>query len=154
MKAPFVIPVFVMLLVTVHVSAQKKPASEVDAIKSAIEKETKAYFSIDQQAWMDSWVHAPYSYWSYVDESAVNHFEGWNAIEVGFNDYFVTSKPASIAVEREWQEIRVYGTGAYARFKQYVVANGVKGPEQTEIRILEKDKNAWKIVLVAVLKKT
>jgi hypothetical protein len=151
MKTSVVFFVFVMLL-AVPVLAQKKP-SEVDAIKSAIEKETKAYFSIDQQAWMDSWVHAPYSYWSYVDESAINHFEGWNAIEIGFNDYFVTSKPSSIQVEREWLEIRVYGSGAYARFKQYVVANGVKGPEQTEIRILEKDKNAWKIVLVAVLKK-
>jgi hypothetical protein len=142
------------MLLAIQVLAQKKATSEVEAIKSAIEKETRAYFSIDQQSWMDSWVHAPYSYWSYADESTTNHFDGWSAIEVGFNDYFVTSKPTTISVEREWQEIRVYGTGAYARFKQYVVANGVKGPEQTEIRILEKDKTTWKIVLVAVLKKT
>jgi hypothetical protein len=56
-------------------------------------------------------------------------------------------------VEREWGEIKVYGGGAYARFKQRVVTNGVPGPVQEEIRVLEKDKDKWKILLVGVLKK-
>lgn len=140
-----------MLMLAIQVLAQK--ASDVDAIKAVIEKETKAYFGIDQKTWMDSWVHAPYSYWSFVDENGMSHYEGWKAIEIGFNDYFVTSRPSDIQIERKWIDIRVYGNGAYARFKQHVVNNGIVGPEQTEIRILEKEKNVWKIAVVGVLKK-
>lgn len=147
--------VIAITLLALPVLAQKK-ASEVDAIKAVIEKESDAFFSINHDAWMDSWVHAPYSYWSYVDAEGMSHFEGWNAIEVGFNDYFITSKPSNVKIERKWLETRVYGTGAFARFKQRVITDGVPGIEQTEIRILEKDKNNkdWKIVLVGVLKKS
>jgi hypothetical protein len=143
--------VFAFFMLAIPVLAQK--TSEVDAIKAVIEKETKAYFSIDQKAWMDCWSHAPHAYWSFVDQTQTSHFEGWNAIEIGFNDYFVTSKPMNIQIERQWIDVRVYNNGAFARFKQYVITDGVRGAEQTEMRILEKDKNTWKIVMVAVLKK-
>jgi hypothetical protein len=143
--------VFAFIMLAVPVLAQK--TSEVDAIKAVIEKETKSYFSIDQKAWMDCWAHVPHAYWSFVDQTTTSHFEGWNAIEIGFNDYFVTSKPTNIQIERQWLDVRVYNNGAFARFKQYVITDGIRGPEQTEMRILEKEKNAWKIVVVAVLKK-
>jgi hypothetical protein len=143
--------VFALIMLAYPVLAQK--AREVDAIKAVIEKETKAYFSIDQKAWMDCWAHVPHAYWSFVDQTQTSHFEGWNAIEIGFNDYFVTSKPNNIQIERQWIDVRVYNSGAFARFKQYVITDGIRGPEQTEMRILEKDKNSWKIVMVAVLKK-
>lgn len=149
MKKPIAVFALCLLLV-LSVTAQKP--NEVDAIKAVIEKETNAFFNIDYDTWMNSWVHAPHAYWSFVDSTGVVQYEGWKAIEVGFNDYFITSKPTSFKIERVWQEVRVYGTGAFARFKQIITSNGVRGPEQTEIRILEKDKNAWKIVLVGVLK--
>jgi hypothetical protein len=140
------------LLLMFPVMAQR--ANEVDAIKAAIEKETKAFFEIDYKTWLDSWVHTPYAYWSFVDSTGISQYEGWRAIEIGFTDYFITSKPANTKIERTWQEVRVYGDGAFARFKQRVVTDGVPGDEQTEIRILEKDKKSgWKIVLVGVLKK-
>lgn len=130
-------------------SAQK--ASETDLIKAAIVRETDAFFQIDYKTWMDSWVHAPYAYWSLVDASGTSYYEGWEAIEIGFTDYFVTSKPSNTKIERTWQEIRVYGNGAYARFRQKIITDGVAGNEQMEIRVLEKQKNVWKIVLVGVL---
>jgi len=138
------------LLLVLSVSAQK--VNEVDAIKAVIDRETNAFFNIDYDTWMNSWIHAPHAYWSFVDSAGIVQYEGWKAIEVGFNDYFITSKPTPFKVDRTWLEVRVYGTGAFARFKQTITSNGVTGGEQTEIRILEKDKNAWKIVLVGVLK--
>src|SRR6476620_1816836 len=132
-------------------SNEKSP--DVEAIKAVIERETKAYFSIDYKTWMECWVHSPSAYWSYADQEGINYFEGWKSIEVGFNDYFVTSKPANIQIDRTWQEVKVYGNGAYARFKQTLITDGVQGPVQVEIRVLEKDKNQWKILLVGVLKK-
>lgn len=139
------------LLLVFPVMAQR--VNEVEAIKAAIEKETKAFFEIDYKTWLDSWVHTPYAYWSFVDSTGISQYEGWRAIEIGFTDYFITGKPARTTIERVWQEIRVYGDGAFARFKQRVITDGVPGTEQMEIRILEKDKkNGWKIALVGVLK--
>jgi hypothetical protein len=147
--------IFSLCLLTVLAAQAQKAnkVNDVDAIKTVIEQETKAFFGIDYKTWMESWVHTPSAYWSYADTSGINYYEGWNAIEVGFTDYFVTSKPANINIERTWQEVKVYGNGAYARFKQRLITDGVPGPEQVEIRVLEKDKNAWKILLVGVLKK-
>lgn len=141
------------LIFSIPVLSQK--ISDEAAIKKVIERETNAYFGIDYQNWMKSWAHVPYAYWSYADTAGINYFEGWKAIEIGFTDYFVTSKPTRIEIDRTWEDLRIYKDGAYARFKQTLVTNGVRGPEQTEIRVLEKDKkdNAWKIVLVGVLKK-
>lgn len=157
----------ICLLLVVDASAQKQDqkagksaksgkTSDVDAIKKLIERETDAYFGIDYKTWMSSWIHTPSAYWSFADTSGISTFEGWKAIEIGFTDYFVTSKPNNTEIERNWQEIKVYGNGAYARFKQRVITNGVPGPEQVEIRVLEKDpndNNNWKILLVGVLKK-
>ena len=142
------------LLLAVSVNAQK--VNDVEAIKALIERETKAYFSIDYKTWMESWIHSPSALWSFADSTGITTHEGWKAIEISFTDYFVTSKPDyNTRIERNWQEVKVYGNGAYARFKQYVVTDGKRGPEQLEIRILEKDKdNKWKILLVGVLKKS
>lgn len=142
-------------LLFISVVAQKKISDE-EAIKAVIERETDAYFSIDYKNWIDSWSHVPYAYWSYADTAGINYFEGWKAIEIGFTDYFVTSRPIDIEVDRTWEDLRIYKDGAYARFKQKVITDGVEGPEQTEIRVLERDKqdgNKWKIILVGVLKK-
>ncbi|MEO5602455.1 MAG: hypothetical protein ABIR06_16155 [Cyclobacteriaceae bacterium] len=148
-----VISMAVGLLLSIPVLAQKM--TDEQAIKAVIERETKAYFNTDYQNWIKSWSHVPYAYWSYADTAGINYYEGWKAIEIGFTDYFVTSKPSNINIDRKWEDLRIYKDGAYARFKQTLVTNGVRGPEQTEIRVLEKDKtdNSWKIVLVAVLKK-
>lgn len=142
------------LSLSLSLVAQKKISDE-EAIKAVIERETQAYFGIDYKNWIDSWSHVPYAYWSYADDKGINYYEGWKAIEIGFADYFVTSKPISTDIERTWEDLRIYTDGAYARFKQTVITNGVRGPEQTEIRVLERDnKNKqWKIVLVGVLKK-
>src|SRR5688572_22830683 len=107
----------ICLLLVLAVWAQK--VNDVDAIKAVIERETKAYFGIDYKTWMESWVHSPAAFWSYADSSGITNHEGWKAIEIGFTDYFVTSKPNnSTQIERAWQEVKVYGNGAYARFKQ------------------------------------
>ncbi len=150
----FVIIMAAGLLLSIPVMAQKKISDE-EAIKAVVERETKAYFNIDYKTWMESWSHVPYAYWSYADTGGINYYEGWKAIEIGFTDYFVTSKPSKIEIDRTWEDLRIYKDGAYARYKQRVITNGVIGPEQTEIRILERDKkdNKWRIVLVGVLKK-
>lgn len=150
----FIITVAAALLLSLPILAQKKISDE-DAIKAVIENETRAYFNVDYKNWMESWAHVPYAYWSFADTAGLNQYKGWKAIEIGFTDYFVTSKPSNATIDRTWEDLRIYKDGAFARYKQVLTVNGVKGAEQTEIRVLEKDKkdDKWKIVLVGVLKK-
>lgn len=150
----FIITVAAALLLYLPIMAQKKISDE-EAIKAVIENETRAYFNVDYKNWMESWAHVPYAYWSFADTAGLNQYKGWKAIEIGFTDYFVTSKPSNATIDRTWEDLRIYKDGAYARYKQVLTVNGVKGVEQTEIRVLEKDKkdDKWKIVLVGVLKK-
>lgn len=133
--------------------AQKKnmQAKEIAAVKAAIEKETKAFFEIDHQTWEESWAHVPYAFWSFADTTDVNSFSGWKAIEQGFSDYFATAKPSVAKIEREWLEIKVYGNGAYARFRQKVSDPDLSRSEQAEVRVLEKKDGEWKIVHVGVI---
>jgi hypothetical protein len=161
-NTPVIFIIFLMLALQVNAQTKSQKTgketkagkpNDVESIKKLIETESKAYFGVDYKTWMESWIHTPSAYWSYADTSGITSFEGWKAIEIGFTDYFVTSKASDTKVEREWGEIKVYGNGAYARFKQRVVTNGVAGPLQEEIRVLEKDKDKWKILLVGVLKK-
>ena len=150
----FIITVAAALLLYLPIMAQKKISDE-EAIKAVIENETRAYFNVDYKNWMESWAHVPYAYWSFADTAGLNQYKGWKAIEIGFTDYFVTSKPSNATIDRTWEDLRIYKDGAFARYKQVLTVNGVKGVEQTEIRVLEKDKkdDKWKIVLVGVLKK-
>jgi hypothetical protein len=140
----------VCMLVCLGVSSFAQKNNDVEAIKSVIEKETAAFFNIDYQAWADSWTHTPYAFWSFADTTDVNSFSGWDNIKKGFSEYFQTSKPSKAKIERTWLEVKVYGSAAYARFTQQVRDNTLR-PPQSEVRVLEKVKGAWKIVCVNVI---
>lgn len=126
------------------------PANDELAIKSLIEKETKAFFEIDRATWADCWAHEPYAFWSFADTTDVNSFTGWEAINKGFANYFKTSKPSTAKIKRTWGDIRIYGNGAYARFTQHV-DDDTERPLQEEVRVLEKINGQWKIVCVTVI---
>jgi len=148
---------FLGLALTSAVAQEKKKkdksnSNEVELVKAAIDKESKAFFEINSTAWTDSWAHVPYAYWSFADTTDVNFFEGWDAIEKGFSDYFRTSKPSTTKMERNWHEVRVYGNFAYARFTQKV-QDDVGRDEQAEVRVLEKINGQWKLVHVGVIAK-
>jgi hypothetical protein len=128
------------------------PSDETALIKETIDRESKAFFQIDYKTWSDCWVHTPYAYWSFADTTDVNFFEGWDAINRGFADYFRTQKPSSTKMERHWLEIKVYGNSAYARFTQKIM-DELGRDEQAEVRVLEKQNGQWRIVHVGVIAK-
>jgi hypothetical protein len=123
---------------------------EVESVKAAIDRESQAFFGMDYSLWAESWAHVPYAYWSFADTTDVNYFEGWEAIERGFKDYFKTSTPSKAKMNRTYNDVRVYGNAAYARFTQKVEDN-LGRDEQVEVRMLEKHNGQWKIVYVGVI---
>lgn len=125
-------------------------ANDETIIKSVIEKETKAFFEIDQKGWQSYWAHTPYAFWSFADTTDVNSFSGWADISNGFNNYFQTSKPSTAKIERDWHHIIIHGNFAYVRFTQRVTDDSFRAP-QAEMRVMEKINGTWKIVCVSVI---
>jgi len=151
--------IFTLTLTTSFAQGKKKknpPASasqnEVELVKAVIDKESKAFFGIDYKTWTDCWVHTPYAFWSFSDTTDVNFFEGWEAIDKRFAEYFKTSKPSTAKMERNWLDVRVNGNTAYVRFTQKV-QDELGRVEQAEVRVLEKQNGQWKIVYVGVIAK-
>lgn len=148
--------VLIMLITTVAFSQKKKDkpssvaANDEEVIKSIIEKETKAFFEIDEKTWSGYWAHEPYAFWSFADTTDVNSFSGWKEISEGFTSYFNTSKPSAAKITRDWHYIKIQGTMAYIRFTQHVSDDSIR-PPQAEVRVMEKIKGEWKIVCVNVI---
>jgi hypothetical protein len=125
-------------------------AKDIEAIKAVISKETSSYFNVDYKNWSETWVKAPYSYWSYSDSTATSYVEGWEALNKTFASYFKVSKPSRAIISHEWKEIRVYGNGAYARFIQKV-KDDIDRDETSQMRVLEKTKDGWKVICVGAI---
>jgi hypothetical protein len=123
---------------------------EMESVKAAIDRESQAFFGMNYSLWADSWAHVPYAYWSFADTTDVNYFEGWEAIDRGFKDYFKKSVPSKAQMNRTYNDVRVYGNAAYARFTQKIEDN-LGRDEQVEVRLLEKHNGQWKIVYVGVI---
>lgn len=112
---------------------------EQDLIKAVIEKETQSFFRVDRKGWEESWLKTPYAYWSYSDSTGTSYVEGWDQLNKTFDDYFKTAKPNQAKITNQWIEIRLYGTGAYARFIQRV-QDDMDRDETQQMRVLEKGK--------------
>lgn len=125
---------------------------ERELIKAVITKETAAFMNVDHRGWAESWIHSPYSYWSYADSTGSSFIEGWDAINSTYDNYFKTAKPSKSRITDEWIEVRVYGTGAYVRFIQKAT-DDIDVDETSQVRVLEKKEGKWKVVHVGVVAK-
>lgn len=157
-KITAIFATLILALASTQVSAQ----AEQNAIKAIIERETNTFFNADRKAWEDTWVHAPYVYWSYSDSTGTSFIDGWEALRKNFDEYFrthvssrnidVAHQDSGIIVDRDWKEFRIYGSGAFVHYIQRVKENGVARDETSQIRILEKGKDGkWRIVCVGAI---
>lgn len=129
-----------------------QPDKEKEAIKAVIIRETSSFMNVDRKNWSESWLHTPYAYWSYSDSTSSTFIDGWDAIDKTYDTYFKTQKPSTAKISDEWIEVRVYGTGAYARFIQKSTDN-IDIDETSQIRVLEKKDGKWWVVHVGVVAK-
>jgi hypothetical protein len=124
--------------------------SDTDLIKAVIAKETSSFFNVDYKTWSDQWLKSPYSYWAYSDSTGTSYIEGWDNLDRTFSEYFKNSKPAGSKITNEWQEIRVYETGAYVRFIQNV-KDEMDHDVTSQVRVLEKKDGKWKLVCMGAI---
>jgi hypothetical protein len=142
-------------------SQDKTAEKEKTAIRKVIEAETEAFVNVDRKGWEAAWADVPYACWSYADSTGTTFVEGWKSISRFFDAYFKTAQPSrtidvakaggKVQVNREWKEIRVYGTGAFTRHTQRVSNGSINMDETSHVRVLEKKDGQWKIVCVMVI---
>lgn len=134
------------------ISALGQSQQDKEAIKAVIARETNSFYKVDYKSWSETWHKVPYAYWSYSDSTGTSFVEGWDALNKTFDEYFKTQKPSNAVVENEYIDIRVYGTGAYARFIQRV-KDQIDRDETSQIRVLEKKDGKWKVICVGAVAK-
>jgi hypothetical protein len=127
-------------------------SKDIESIKEVITKETTAFFSVDRKKWAENWANVPYAYWSYSDSSSTSYIQGWEGLSQTFDPYFKSSKPSKAEIKNEWQDIRVYGNGAYVSFTQKVL-DEIEHDETHQVRVLEKKDGKWKIICVVAIAK-
>ncbi len=144
------IPVFLFLLLIAAGHHSFGQEAEKEAIKRIVMEETEAYLGVDQGVWLETWLHVPYAYWSFSTKAGTQFVDGWENIQNTFEVYFRTQKPSRSKVSYTWQEIRVYGNGAYVRFQERADDN--HSIELTnQIRVLEKKDGKWKMVYMSAV---
>jgi len=142
-----IIPLAILLLVITRLPASAQEA-EKEAIKRVVMQETESYLGVDREAWASSWWPVPYAYWLFSDKAGIQYIEGWEQIQSTFESYFKTQKPSRSRVSYTWQEIRVYGTGAYVRFQERNDDN-IRVEDTSQMRVLEKRDGKWKIICMS-----
>ena len=157
--------ILVIILFLGSCTSNNQGSSEADiaAIKTAIENETLSFYQVDRPAWEASWVQANHAYWSYSDSTGTSYLEGWEKISKNFIGYFETQianrnidvarSVNDLTIDRDWQEVRVYGDGAYVRYTQRVKDNQIDRDETSQIRVMEKKDGVWKVAYVGIIAK-
>ena len=151
-----------MLVISGFVEIDKSGA-EILAIKAAIQQETVSFYSVDYLQWQRCWIHEPHAFWSYADSTGASFSSGWSSIDDFFQEYFKTQNKFSAGelkasrrrsefmIERDWQEIRLYGDAAYVRYVQRIYDENIDRDETEQIRVLEKHEGKWLIAYAGAL---
>jgi len=143
--------ILLVLLVGFSLVPVRAQEAEKEAIRLVVMKETEAYLGVDQEAWKETWMQVPFAYWSFSDKSGSQFIDGWDNIEKTFSTYFQRQKPTKHKISYTWQDIRLYGSGAYVRFQEKS-DDGRRVEVTDQVRVLEKKEGKWKIIcLIAVV---
>ena len=145
-----VIPISLLFLLTLVSYPGFTQEADKEAIRRVIMKETESYLGVEQAAWSETWHHVPYAYWSFSDTTGTQFVDGWENIVKTFDEYFKTQKPSRSKIAYTWQEIRVYGNGAYVRFRERSDDN-IRIEKTNQIRVLEKKDGKWKMVCMSAV---
>lgn len=149
MKTLFVTLIsFISLTTVAHAQTATAPA-DVVAIKKAIADETDGYFNRNKEQWSNAWAHEPHMQWSgNGNNGSILLTNGWDAYEGQLGSNFTDTQPRPAAVvQRDNYQISVVGNAATAVFSQSLQV-GTYSNKSREVRVLEKQGNAWKLVYV------
>ena len=118
--------------------------TEKKAILETLNKETKAAFQRNYDAWKENWIHDQNITKTYLNfaDSTFSESLGWDEISL-FVKTFIEQHPEPEPVPKLLDKIdmKLYGNGAWVTYKQEDSLRGMK----RETRLMEKVNGEWKI---------
>ena len=125
-------------------------AKDEEAIKSVILAETDLFFARDFDGWAATFVQEPSAtqVWNNAD-GTYTFRHGWETISERIAAFMKGNpEPDKTPMWRENFDIRYYGDAAFVTFDKYLGDRDAKPIR--ELRVVEREGDAWKIVCVAV----
>ena len=135
-------------------SAPRTPAAAVDlaaeqqAIKTVLEKQTRAFFERSSEGEEEVWAHEPYVVrMADAGEPDV----GWDRISTQYRTFMQENpKPVEdLEFTQENAHVQIHGEGAWVVYEQHLTAtlDGERiSDDSREVRFLARIDRAWKIV--------
>lgn len=132
-------------------------AAEIEAIMKVIDNETKCFFDGDYECWAKNWSHHDYAMqaWNNSDGSA-DAAIGWEKINAQGKNWIETYyKNGENVIHPDYKRkkpvVKFFNEKtAYLNWEQYNAdANKEYYRISSEIRIMEKEQDGWKIVNVS-----
>lgn len=129
---------------------------ETDAIMNVIKKETECFFSGDYNCWADTWVQEDYAMQAWNnEEGSYDAVVGWDNIQrqgrYWIKEYYGDGSNVQYPyVKREDPMVKFFGDStAYLVWKQYNADDDKEVFQiSQESRLMQKQKDGWKIVNV------
>lgn len=132
-------------------------AKEIEKIMQVIEGETSFFYKRDYENWKNFYIHADYVFQAWNNgDGTVDAKTGWAAVDSGIRNYIKTypvepGGSSHPAVLRKNMITKFYAdTVAYLLWDQYNSdQSGRQFQFSKEVRLMEKQNGAWKIVNVS-----
>lgn len=121
-------------------------ATDADAIKAVIRRETQAYWAADAKTFRDCWANLPEAKMLYHSE--MSHKVGQVPMPKYGLDQIATRKPVEMKIETTNEQVRIKGNAAFVQFDQHATSQDGAQDYSHQTRYLEKINGAWKIVHV------
>ena len=131
-------------------------AAELDAVLAVVDRETRAFWDKDFDAWSHCWAHVPYTrtmgYWPLGGVSVVEGWDAQSALIRRMMEDIPAPNPTAGLVRRDNINARIFRDVAWLTFDQYGLDTGdptfdMPGLSR-ETRILERHGDQWKLVYV------
>jgi hypothetical protein len=130
--------------------ARAQSQADREAITRVVMDETDRFFARDFEGWAETFVQVPAAtqVWNNNDGS-YTHRMGWETISARVREFMKNNPaPDRTSMARENFNIRHYGDAAFVTFDKYLGDRQTVKPIR-EIRVVERQGGAWKIVCVA-----
>ncbi|MCP3932756.1 MAG: hypothetical protein GY705_27100, partial [Bacteroidetes bacterium] len=144
---PILLSVIFVFSTFVSFSQSKKLTADEAAIKEVIENESKFFWGRDYKGWKSTWVHDKHIVWTRGTRDGVRQIKGWKAWNKEVKSLWKAVPDSQPFNMRRWNyHFRIFGNGAWVTFDQ-----DANGSFSEDMRVLEKTKKGWKIVMVVAI---
>ena len=144
----------ILLPLFIFFSCQQKIdiENEKEAIKKVVENETNFFFARNFEEFSKTWVHAPYTFHTFLSNNFRSEDIGWDSLGTRVKSQMeITNTPLTDEIIRKNYSYRIYDNCAWVAYEEYFKSEMDENPDllpSRQFRVLEKSDDGWKIAFL------